>query len=181
MYGLVNQAIEDLVRAYHGGTAWELIKQTAQLQIEAFIGMEQYPDDVTYKLVDAASEVLGVPREEVLQSFGEHWVLFTAKKGYGEILSTGGNTLPDFLQNLDMLHTRVSIIMPHLKPPSFSCDEITENSLHLHYYSHRLGLAPFVAGLVNGLAKMFGTEAEVTLLEGRDTGANHDVFRISWR
>jgi hypothetical protein len=181
MYGLVNQAIEDLVRADHGGTIWELIKQTAQLQIEAFIGMEQYPDDVTYELVDAASEVLGIAREELLQSFGEHWVLFTAKKGYGEILAAGGSSLPDFLQNLDTLHARVSIIMPHLKPPSFSCSDITENSLQLHYYSHRLGLAPFVVGLVNGLAKMFGTEAEVALIDQRDTGANHDVFRVSWR
>ena len=110
MYGLVNQAIEDLVRAYHGGTAWELIKQTAQLQIEAFIGMEQYPDDVTYKLVDAASEVLGVPREEVLQSFGEHWVLFTAKKGYGEILSTVATPYRTF-SRISTCSTRASALL----------------------------------------------------------------------
>jgi hypothetical protein len=180
MYGLVNQAIEDLVRAKHGGSAWERVKQRAEVQIEAFIGMEQYPDDLTYKLVDAASEVLDLRREEVLRAFGEYWVLFTAKKGYGEMLAACGKTLPEFLQNLDTLHTRVGIIMPHLKPPSFSCTEITASSLHLHYYSDRQGLAHFVMGLVDGLGKMLGTKTEVSHIEGRHTGADHDVFYLSW-
>ena len=180
MYGLVNQAIEDLVRAHHGGSIWELIKQKAEVQVEAFIGMEQYPDNVTYKLVDAAAEVLQVQREEVLREFGEYWVLFTAKKGYGEMLAAGGQTLPEFLQNLDALHTRVGIIMPHLRPPSFSCTDITAHSLHLHYYSDREGLTHMVAGLVQGLGKMFSTDVEVALVEGRDTGGDHDVFRVSW-
>src|SRR5438445_13755882 len=115
MYGLVNQAIEDLVRAKHGGSAWERVKQRAEVQIEAFIGMEQYPDDLTYKLVDAASEVLDLRREEVLLAFGEYWVLFTAKKRYGEMLAACGKTLPESLQNFDTLNTRVGIILPPLK------------------------------------------------------------------
>jgi hypothetical protein len=53
MYGLVNQAIEELVRSNHGDAIWEVIKQRAEVQIEAFLGMEEYPDDMTYRL-DAA-------------------------------------------------------------------------------------------------------------------------------
>ena len=103
----------------------------------------------------AASEVLGLSAEEVLKAFGEHWVLYTGKEGYGEMLKMAGNTLPTFLQNVDNLHTRVGHLFPGMTPPSFRCTDIRENSLRLHYYSTRPGLAPMVIGLVNGLAVMF--------------------------
>lgn len=64
MYGLVNQAIEDLVRSNHDDATWEVIKQRAEVQTEAFLSMEEYPDDVTYRLVQAAAEVLNTPPEE---------------------------------------------------------------------------------------------------------------------
>jgi len=181
MYGLVNQAIEDLVRTQHGGPVWEQIKEKADVQIEAFIGMEQYPDDVTYRIVEAASQVLEIDCDAIFRAFGEHWVLYTAKKGYGEMLAACGRTLPQFLNNLDMLHTRVGVIMPHLKPPSFSCTDITPNSLHRHYYSHRQGLTHMVVGLVQGLGKLLGTEATIRQIGGRHTGGDHDVFYVSWK
>jgi hypothetical protein len=127
MYGLVNQAIEDLVRSNHGEATWEVIKQRAGVQTEAFLGMEEYPDDMTYKLVQAAAEILNTPSEEFLRAFGEYWVLYTAKKGYGEMLTAAGRNLPEFLQNLDTLH-RVGVIMPNLQPPSFGCTEVGDHS-----------------------------------------------------
>ena len=117
MYGLVNQAIEELVRSNHGDAIWEVIKQRAEVQIEAFLGMEEYPDDMTYRLVQATAEVLKTPPQEIFRAFGEYWVLYTAKKGYGEMLTMAGKNLPEFLQNLDTLHTRVGVIMPNLRPP----------------------------------------------------------------
>ncbi len=49
--------------------------------------MKPYPDDLTYKLVGAACEVLNASAEDVLKAFGEYWILFTAEKGYGEMLN----------------------------------------------------------------------------------------------
>jgi two-component system chemotaxis sensor kinase CheA len=34
------------------------------------------PDEVTYKLVGAASEVLGIPPNQVLEAFGEYWIIY---------------------------------------------------------------------------------------------------------
>jgi len=45
------------------------------------------------------------------KAFWEYWILFTAEKGYGEMLNLAGSTLPDFLKNLDMLHGRVNNLM----------------------------------------------------------------------
>lgn len=181
MYGLVNQAIEDLMRSKYGDTTWGVIKQRAGIQIEAFLSMEEYPDNLTYGLIQAAAEILSISPDEILRAFGEHWILYTGKKGYGEMFTLAGESLPEFLQNLDVLHTRVGVIMPHLQPPSFVCTDVDEHSLHLHYYSHRQGLAPMIIGLVQGLGKMFGNETEVSHIKGRHTGEDHDVFHVSWK
>ena len=181
MYGLVNQAIEDLMRSRYGDTIWGDIKQRAGVQIEAFLSMEEYPDSLTYGLIQAAAEILVISTEEILRAFGEHWILYTGKKGYGEMFALAGKSLPDFLQNLDILHTRVGVIMPHLQPPSFVCTDIDEHSLDLHYYSQRQGLAPMIIGLVQGWGKMFGNETEVCHIKGRHTGEDHNVFHVSWK
>ena len=180
MYGLLNKASEDLVVTNYGEDKWKAICQEAGVSEEPFISMEVYPDEVTYSLVGAASKVLEVPPEDVMRSFGEFWTLYTAKEGYGELLQQCGKTLPEFLQNLDMLHTRVGMMMPDLKPPSFSCENIESNSLDLHYKSIREGLDPVVEGLVIGLGKMFGQEATVKKIAGREDGAEHSVFHVEW-
>jgi len=174
MYGLVNKAIEEMVCSRFGEDTWEEIKQKADLDIDVFISMDAYPDDVTHKLVRAASGVLGLSAEELLTAFGEYWVLYTAKEGYGEMLEMAGDNLSDFLQNLDNLHARVGLSFQHLKPPSFQCTHRHEDSLHLHYQSTRVGLAPMVMGLIKGLGERFKTEINITQISSRDKGAEHD-------
>lgn len=178
MYGLVNKAIEDLVCIRFGKESWDAIKRKADMDIEVFVSMDAYPDDVTYKLVGAASEVLGLPAETLLEAFGEYWVLYTGKEGYGEMLKMAGDTLPAFLQNLDSLHARVGLTFPQLKPPSFRCTDVTEHSLRLHYYSDRGGLAPMVVGLLKGLGGMFEIPVEITHVSIRDNGHDHDEFLV---
>ena len=66
MYGLVNKAIEDMVCSRFDEDSWEAIKRRADVDVDVFIAMDDYPDGVTYRLVGAASEVLGLSPEEVL-------------------------------------------------------------------------------------------------------------------
>lgn len=181
MYGLVNKAIEDMVCTQFGEKTWKEIKQKAELEIDTFISMEGYPDDVTHKLVKAASEVLGLSSSEIMQAFGEFWVKYTAQEGYGEMMEMSGDNLPEFLENLDNLHARVGVIFPKLKPPSFDCTNQTEETLSLHYHSDRQGLAPMVVGLVKGLGTRFDTEVYVTQTESREEGADHDAFLIKYK
>ena len=180
MYGMVNKAVEEMVCLHHGEGVWEQIKSRAGVDVDVFMSNESYSDDITYNLVGAASEVLQVPAEQILIGFGEHWILHTAQEGYGGLMQASGKTLPDFLRNLPNFHSRVSMIFPKLQPPRFECTGITADSLLLHYYSHRQGLAPFVVGLMQGLGKMFGTPVTVRLVEARAQGADHDVFEVTW-
>ena len=181
MYGLVNRAIEQMVCRDHGEATWQVIRQEAGVDIEGFVSNSPYPDDVTYRLVGAASKVLGAPAGVILKAFGEFWVLHTALESYGPLMRAGGRTVQEFLLKLPHFHTRVQMIFPELRPPEFECSEVTDHSLLLHYRTTRpAGLEPFVEGLVHGIGRMFDTEVEVRMLENRGDGADHSVFHVSW-
>ena len=179
MYGLVNQAIEDLARQLGGEGLWARIKGRAGVDVEAFVGMEPYPDDVTYRLVQAAAAELEIPPAAVLEAFGRHWILYTGRSGYGALFETMGATMPEFLGNLDAMHARVTLSMPELRPPSFLCETLYDGQLVLQYWSERDGLAPMVSGLLKGLAELFDLEASVTHTLDRAWGADHDEFLIT--
>jgi Haem-NO-binding len=181
MYGLVNKAIQDMVCNYYGEDTWETIEQKAELEdIDFFISMDAYPDDVTHRLVRAACEVLGISAEEILKAFGEYWVKYVAEEGYGQLLASAGDSLPEFLHNLDNLHARVGLSFPELKPPSFRCESTGEKSINLHYHSTRQGLAPMVMGLLQGLGQRFKTKVDVTQTASREQGTPHDTFSIQY-
>lgn len=181
MYGLVNKAIEGLVIQTAGQAAWEDIKRQAGVETDYFVSMTPYPDEITYKLVGAASQVLGLPAESILQQFGEYWTQYTAQHGYGSLLAMSGGNFKEMLLNLDNLHAQVGLSFPQLQPPSFRCTEVSENSLVLHYYSERAGLAPMVIGLIRGLGKMMNTEVEIAQSQSRATGADHDEFLVKYQ
>ncbi|MBW4688660.1 MAG: heme NO-binding domain-containing protein [Komarekiella atlantica HA4396-MV6] len=181
MYGLVNKAIQDMVCSRFGEEIWKEIKQKAEVNVDVFLSMEGYPDNITHRLVKAASVVLGLSSTEIMQAFGEFWVQYTAQEGYGEMMDMSGDTLPEFLENLDNLHARVGVSFPKLKPPSFECTDMEDDSLNLHYRSSREGLTPMILGLVKGLGTRFDTEVHVTQTQSRDEGAEHDEFLVLYK
>ena len=181
MYGLVNQAIEDLVVSNFGEDKWEQIKAKAGIDVEIFISTDGYPDEITYNLVGAAAETLEMPVEDILIAFGKHWILITAAKSYGPMMKSGGKSLKEFLVNLPNFHTRVATVYPNLAPPMFECADITEDGMTLHYRTHRSGLTSFVVGLLFGLGELYETPTSVSVLERKEEGADHDVFDVTWR
>lgn len=179
MYGLINKAVEGLVRSKFGDATWDRIRTRAGLPDEPFISMEQYADKTTYDLVGAASAELGAPAEAILEEFGLYWVKYTGEAGYGELMKSAGRTFPEFLRNLDQMHTRIKLSFPQLAPPSFAVSEETANSLVLSYYSSRPGLAPLVVGLLRGLGDRFNIDV-ATRTERIEGERPHDRFHVSW-
>lgn len=178
MYGLVNRAVQDLVRQRFGAETWEAIKRDAGVEVGDFIGMQSYPDEVTYALVESASRRLGLSATALLEAFGEYWIRYTAQEGYGPMLDLAGTSFLEFVQNLDRLHTHVAAHMPALVPPTFRTEVLGDGHLRLHYYSKRQGLAPMVVGLVKGLAARFGQVATVSSVTSTAEGADHDTFDV---
>ena len=180
MYGLVNQAIEELVTERFGAEAWTTIKQRAGVTEEMFLSMQSYPDAVTFALVAAASETLRMPAPQLLEAFGEYWTLYTGSRGYGQLFQRAGRTFREFMLNLHDLHSNVAVGFPALKPPSFWCTDVREDRLRLHYQSTRVGLAPMVIGLVRGLGTMFHTRVTVAHVVHLTDGADHDEFEVTF-
>lgn len=180
MYGLINKAVKGLVVGQFGADAWSRICARAEVADDEFLSMEGYEDKVTYDLVGAASEELGLPPDKILEAFGQYWVEYTAVEGYGDLLDSAGDTLLEFLSNLDQLHARVKLAFPDLKPPRFAVTDEDEHGLVLHYYSDRPGLGPLVTGLIHGLGKRFDRELEVSMSRDESGGDPHDVFAIRY-
>ena len=180
MYGLVNKAIKDLVTDNHGDEAWQKVCDIADFHEGDFISMSPYPDKLTFDLVGAVCQVLKADANDILEAFGEYWILYTADQGYGNLMNLTGKTFVEFLGNLDMLHSRISNMMPELRPPMFKTRNETDNSVELEYRSHRDGLVPMLYGLIKGLGKRFEIEVKIELIEERSSVEEPHVFKITW-
>lgn len=181
MYGLVNRAMQNLVTERFGEDTWEDIRRAANVEVEIFSSNEQYADDVTYALVGAASNRLGVPVPALLEEFGKFWVTRTAVESYGSLMGSTGTSVKEFLLNLPNLHTHVKMIFPKLRPPTFEVTDIKEQSLVLHYHTFRVGLRTFVVGLLHGLGQLYGTPVTVTSLAEKRADSEHDIFLVEWQ
>ena len=68
MYGLINQSFRGLILAGHGADTWLRICSMANAPSD-FVPMGQYPDEMTLRLLDAASLELQQTPEQLLESF----------------------------------------------------------------------------------------------------------------
>ena len=180
MYGIINKAVENLVKEKFGEEKWETIKEASESDIDYFISNEVYDDSITFRLVGAISSETNIPVNELLIAVGEWWILRVSYEKYGTLLEAGGDSLREFLVNLPQFHNRIMLIYPKLTPPEFRVSDIAANSVHLHYFSKREGLQDFVRGLFQGLGKLYKTAVTIELINSRDNGDDHEIFKVSW-
>ena len=154
MYGLVNRAIREMVVEAHGDEAWKQVAKSAGIDAAGFVDMTSYDDEITFKLVVSASDLLNVPAEEILHEFGKHWVLYTGSDKWGYLFEIAGTDFLSFLHGLDNLHARVEAQMPDSHMPQFTVIEHPDH-VELQYRSEREGLAPMVVGILEGLMDRF--------------------------
>lgn len=181
MYGIVNQAIAEMVCTQSGDQLWLRVLKRAGISEDGFLSNTPYPDCVTYALVSAVCSETGRTSDDVLEDFGRHWLLETGRKRYGGLLEAGGHDMMQFLLNLPNFHARICMILPELQPPEFVTDAVGEQSVRLRYFSQRPGLTPFVRGLLLGLGTLYGQSAQVTLLHPRTCQDDFDEFLITWQ
>jgi len=153
MYGLVNQAVRDLVIKVAGEGGWQEIRRKAGVEVDTFVAMESYPDALTYSLVGAASQALAMDPAAVLRAFGKHWIQYTAAEGYGALMDMFGEDYFEALANINQLHARIGLTMPHLSAPTFKIRQESADQCYIEYISSRKGLAPMMLGLLEGLAE----------------------------
>jgi hypothetical protein len=180
MYGMINKAIRTLVTREAGEEVWEQVLVASGIDEDVYEDLEAYDDGITFSLVGATSETLGLPASDVLEMFGVYWAVDVAPKGYGEYFNAFGNDFKSFVSGLDEMHVRISEMLPSLSPPSFDIEELDENHFKIHYKSPREGLAPLAIGTLKGIAMHFGGEADITQIKYKGTD-DHDVFEVRFK
>lgn len=175
MYGIINNAIADLVTTGYGAPAWDSILDRAGLSTVSYELTRNYSDDETLRLVNAASAELGIPVDTVLETFGRWWVGY-AERVYGSLLQLTGPNFASCLAKLDDLHARIKMAFPESQPPSFQSIPYPDGRIELHYRSVRSGLEPIVSGILHGLAERMGITLAMHWTS--DPVDGHAIFEI---
>lgn len=155
MYGMINQAMADLIVERHGEASWHDIVRHAGVAHARFLELDSYDDAITYALVSSAGDVLDVPVDDLLFELGRYWLLYTGSHMWSYLFDLAGNDFLSFLDGLDDLHDRVQTMMPDSRMPQFTVVAATDHFV-LEYRSDRVGLAPMVEGMLVGLQDHFG-------------------------
>lgn len=181
MYGLINMAIKQLVLDNYGESGWSQVLEKSTIKQTQFELLTTYDDSITYKLVEGACAVTGKPAGEILELFGRYWVSYAANAGYEPLFKLFGPTFKECLLNLNRMHDHMGAMMPGLVPPEFNIEkEISATEYHLIYISQRVGLAPMVGGLMQGLADRYGVQGLFVEHLGKTADQKGDRFRIKW-
>nr|XP_015216437.1 PREDICTED: guanylate cyclase soluble subunit beta-2-like isoform X1 [Lepisosteus oculatus]XP_015216438.1 PREDICTED: guanylate cyclase soluble subunit beta-2-like isoform X2 [Lepisosteus oculatus] len=184
MYGFINTCLKSLVIDKFGEETWEKLRHEAGVQ-DTFMTFEVYKDDITMRLVEEACKLLDVAPDVVLKQFGEYFFEFCKRSGYDHMLRTLGGNLFDFIENLDALHSYLSLSYQEMNAPSFRVEKIEDGTMHLHYYSDRRGLCHIVPGIIGAVAKdFFNSEITMEIVnqmeeEERTGKKEHIVFLVT--
>ncbi len=190
MYGLINKAIEDVIVKLFGPDIWQKVKERTQaiLQSEStvcpktstldseWLLTKSYPDQVTFALVTASTEVLGASTHKLLELFG-HGLFGLTVTNLGPLLELTGRSFGEFISNTNKLHTMLYVSHTHTQSslevriakvtcfcrgtgdktamPILWCTSMDEKKrvVIFHYRpgkKSRTGLASLVVGLLRG-------------------------------
>jgi hypothetical protein len=180
MYGLIHSALRQMVLAEAGEGMWLEILQEAGVKPDVFLAMRANDDAITFSLVGATAQSMDLSVGECLERFGRYWLVEYAPSVYGDLMSQTGTEVFEFLGYLNQLHERISTSFVNFRPPSFDVHVVSDDIIEFHYISPRLGLTPFVRGILYGLPEMFHCDLEVKELSTETTqSGEHSVFLIS--
>lgn len=174
MYGLVNTAFQDFLKANHGSHDWDTIMpELPGYPVGGFQIFDPYDDSILFEMLSQAVAVTRLEPPEFLLGFGEHWILETSPTYFGALLTLAGRDIHEFMSNMNTLHERASGLFPGYNPPSFHvAGHLDQGNLEIFYGSEREGFELFVVGLLQGVLSRFKLQASI---ENRGTLENGEV------
>ncbi|MGH0146957.1 UNVERIFIED_CONTAM: hypothetical protein FKN15_051253 [Acipenser sinensis] len=135
---------------------------------------EVYKDDITMRLVEEACTILELSPDVVLKQFGEYFFEFCKRSGYDHMLRTLGGNLFEFIENLDALHSYLSL----------SYQASTVNPFNVYRFT-QITLAADSQSIIGAVAKdFFNSEITMEIVnqmeeEERTGKKEHVVFLVT--
>ena len=137
MYGLFVSNLASYIISNYGQNIWDEIRMYSNTDSPTLVLHQLYPDQLLDKLTKGTCRKIGTKKSILLENIGFHFVEYIGQFGYDKIMSRLGRNIVDFLNGLDNLHECLKFSYPKLQPPSYFCDNETENGFFLHYMSKR--------------------------------------------
>ncbi len=160
MKGTIIHCLEEMVEKRFGRHIWEESLKVAGVKApRLFLPFENIHDDLVTQIVKAVCTHTNLSLPELADAFGKYWVMNYSQRTYPQHY-TRHKTAREFLLALDKLHTQMTRTIPDARPPHFAYEWKNENTLVMHYRSHR-GLIDFAVGLAKGVGAFYREKLEV--------------------
>lgn len=178
MNGLINRALEWLVRDSYGEALWRGVVEALALGEAAFEPLMPCEPEVTDRLLSALAGRIGRAPEEILEDLGTYLVSQPRTEAARRLLRFGGVDFVDFLYSLEDLPDRARLAMP-----DFTLPEIRLHPGAAGLYRIELGtcpqaglrLGPVLVGLLRAMADDYGA---LVLLDHRGADSRGEVIEV---
>jgi hypothetical protein len=175
MKGIIFNLLEEAVTTDFGEATWDRLLDDAGLD-GAYTSLGSYDDAEIMRLVGVAAATLKIPEQEVLRWFGRQAMPLLAKR-FPSFFSSHPNTRSFLLTLNNIIHPEVRKLYPGAAPPVFDFDTGPDDELVIGYNSAR-GLCALAEGFMQGAAKHFGEQTEISQPACTHTGAAKCVFHV---
>jgi len=163
MHGLINKAIQSFLYDSFGENLWQEVALRSGLALElgpdGFEAMQLYDPRLGEAVLATAAEMLGSPRESLLEDLGTYLISNEKLYPLRRLLRFGGVSFTDFLYSLDDLQGRTRLAVPELELPGLSLDEDGPGRFLLTCHACPEGFGHVMVGILRALADDYGALA----------------------
>ncbi len=179
MHGTINRGLQAYVCEIFGKEVWEDTCSRAELSSYNFETMLTYDDEITDRVLDGLTKVLGRERSDLLEDFGTFVVSESTLQSVRKLLRFGGENYVEFLHSLEDVHDRAKIALPDLDVPQFELEARSDTEFVVNYRFEKLGMGAVFLGLLRGMADDYGALILIDHIPKRDGDIDVDQFEIS--
>ena len=168
MHGLINQSIRYFIIDTYGPRSWEAVIRLAGLRSLSFEAMLSYDDVLTDRMIEAGVQILGRPREALLEDLGHYLVSNASVTSVRRLLRFSGVNFVDFVNALEEFPERGHLALPDLDLPELEVVDQGGGQFLLKCIAILDGTGHIMVGMLRAMADDYG--ALVTLENlGADT------------
>jgi len=181
MKGVMFTSFLAWVEATRGLSATDALLLEAEPSLStggAYTAVGNYPFTEFTVLVDELALSEGTPAEEIMREFG-----VAAFSQFGALHPSWVEAMPDLYSLLSqiesMIHTEVRKLYAESRPPLIDAWREDDGSITVTYSSHR-GLVSLCQGLIEGAARHYDEDCDVSVVSERHDGdLTHATLRVT--
>jgi len=156
MHGLINRSIQCFLRDTYGQATWDAVAREAGVGHGGYEAMLSHVPGMTARIVTAAQQVLGHPRETMLEDLGTYLVSHPNMTALRRLLRFGGVDYLEFLHSLPILRDRARLAVEDLDLPELQLTEEGEGVFTLTCSVPLPGVGHVIMGLMRAMADDYG-------------------------